>query len=287
VKVVLFCGGQGLRIRDYSEAVPKPLVPIGQRPVLWHIMKYYSHYGHKDFILCLGHQGEAIKRFFLNYDECLSSDFVFSEGGKKQLLSRSDIDEWNITFADTGIDANIGQRLKAVQKYVGTDETFLANYADGVTNLHLPAIIEQFEKQKAVAAFLSARPNLSFHIVSASKDGRVEKIEEMIRADLRINSGYFVFRNEIFDYIREGEELVREPFQRLIQEKRLVAHEYDGFFQAMDTFKDRQTLEGLFASGKAPWEIWKASPGGDSRSTVSNGSRLSTETSTSVGSRHA
>jgi glucose-1-phosphate cytidylyltransferase len=287
VKVVLFCGGQGLRIRDYSEAVPKPLVPIGQRPVLWHIMKYYSHYGHKDFILCLGHQGEAIKRFFLNYDECLSSDFVFSEGGKKQLLTSSDIDDWNITFADTGIDSNIGQRLKAVQKYVGTDDTFLANYADGVTNLHLPAIIEQFEKQKAVAAFLSARPNLSFHIVSASKDGRVEKIEEMIRANIRINSGYFVFRNEIFDYIREGEELVREPFQRLIQEKRLVAHEYDGFFQAMDTFKDRQTLEGLFASGKAPWEIWKASPGGDGRSTVGNGSRLSTETSTSVGSRHA
>jgi glucose-1-phosphate cytidylyltransferase len=287
VKVVLFCGGQGLRIRDYSEAVPKPLVPIGQRPVLWHIMKYYSHYGHKDFILCLGHQGEAIKRFFLNYDECLSSDFVFSEGGKRQLLSSSDIDEWNITFADTGIDSNIGQRLKAVQKYVGTDETFLANYADGVTNLHLPAIIEQFEKQKAVAAFLSARPNLSFHIVSASKDGRVEKIEEMIRADIRINSGYFVFRNKIFDYIREGEELVREPFQRLIQEKRLVAYEYDGFFQAMDTFKDRQTLEGLLASGNAPWEIWKASPGGDSRSTVGSGSRLSTETSTSVGSRHA
>jgi glucose-1-phosphate cytidylyltransferase len=250
-------------------------------------MKYYSHYGHKDFILCLGHQGEAIKRFFLNYDECLSSDFVFSEGGKKQLLSSSDIDDWNITFADTGIDSNIGQRLKAVQKYVGTDETFLANYADGVTNLHLPAIIEQFEKQKAVAAFLSARPNLSFHIVSASKDGRVEKIEEMIRADIRINSGYFVFRNEIFDYIREGEELVREPFQRLIQEKRLVAHEYDGFFQAMDTFKDRQTLEGLLASGKAPWEIWKTSSGGDSRSTTGNGSRLSTETSPSVGSRHA
>ncbi len=286
MKVVLFCGGLGLRLRDYSESIPKPLVPIGPRPMLWHVMKYYSHYGHKDFILCLGHQGEAIKRFFLNYDECLSNDFVFSEGGKRELLSNSDIDQWKITFANTGIDSNIGQRLKAVQKYVGKEELFLANYADGLTNLHLPLLIEHFEKHKAVAGLLSARPNLSFHIVSASKDGRVEKIEEMMRANLRINSGYFVFRKEIFDYIREGEELVREPFQRLIQEKRLVAYEYDGFFQAMDTFKDRQTLEGLLASGEAPWEIWKTSPCGDARTTDGNGCSSPTETSTSVGGRH-
>lgn len=260
VKVVLFCGGLGLRIRDYSETVPKPLVPLGQRPMLWHVMKYYAYYGHKDFILCLGHQGEAIKRFFIDYDERLSNDFVLSDGGKKVVLANSDIHDWNITFADTGIDTNIGQRLKAVQKYVGTDEVFLANYTDGLTNLHLPSLIEHFEKHKAAATFLSARPNLSFHIVSASTDGRVERIEGMTRANLRINSGYFVCRHEIFEYIREGEELVREPFQRLIQEKRLVAYEYDGFFQAMDTFKDRQLLEALLASGRAPWEVWKTPP---------------------------
>ena len=270
MKVVLFCGGLGLRIRDYSESIPKPLVPLGPRPMLWHVMKYYSHFGHKDFILCLGHQGEAIKRFFLNYEECLSNDFIYSEGGKKVLLSNSDIHDWKITFADTGTDSNIGQRLKAVQKYLEGEEIFLANYTDGLTNLHLPSLIEHFKKQNSVATFLSARPNLSFHIVSASKDGRVEKIQEMTHANLRINSGYFAFRKEIFKYIREGEELVREPFQRLIQEKRLVAYEYDGFFQAMDTFKDRQMLESLLATGNAPWEIWKA-PLADSHSNRSNG----------------
>jgi glucose-1-phosphate cytidylyltransferase len=272
VKVVLFCGGLGLRIRDYSESIPKPLVPIGPRPMLWHVMRYYSHYGHKEFILCLGHQGEAIKRFFLNYEECLSNDFVYSEGGKKLLLSNSDIYDWKITFADTGTDSNIGERLKAVQKYVDGDEVFLANYTDGLTNLHLPDLIDHFKRSNAVATFLSARPNLSFHIVSASKNGRVDQIQEMTHANLRINSGYFAFRRDIFKYIRPGEELVRQPFQRLIREKRLVAYEYDGFFQAMDTFKDRQSLEGLLASGHAPWEIWKASQTG-SPTHSSNGSK--------------
>jgi glucose-1-phosphate cytidylyltransferase len=272
VKVVLFCGGLGLRIRDYSESIPKPLVPIGPRPMLWHVMRYYSHYGHKEFILCLGHQGETIKRFFLNYEECLSNDFVYSEGGKKLLLSNSDIYDWKITFVDTGTDSNVGQRLKAVQKYVDGDEVFLANYTDGLTNLHLPHLIDHFKRSNAVATFLSARPNLSFHIVSASKNGRVDQIQEMTHANLRINSGYFAFRRDIFKYIRPGEELVRQPFQRLIREKRLVAYEYDGFFQAMDTFKDRQSLEGLLASGHAPWEIWKA-PQAASPTHSSNGTK--------------
>jgi glucose-1-phosphate cytidylyltransferase len=286
VKVVLFCGGLGLRIRDYSESIPKPLVPLGPRPMLWHVMKYYSHFGHKDFILCLGHQGEAIKKFFLNYEECLSNDFVYSEGGKKVLLAHSDIHDWKITFADTGNDSNIGQRLKAVQKHLQDEEVFLANYTDGLTNLHLPALIEHFEKSDSVATFLSARPNLSFHIVSAAKDGRVEKIQEMTHANLRINSGYFAFRKDIFKYLREGEELVREPFQRLIQEKRLVAYEYDGFFQAMDTFKDRQSLEGLLASGHAPWEVWKA-PLSDFPSHPRNGRGARKGQKSRSGNRHA
>jgi glucose-1-phosphate cytidylyltransferase len=256
VKVVLFCGGLGLRIRDYSESVPKPLVPIGTRPILWHVMKYYAHYGHKDFILCLGYRAEAIKQFFLSYDECLSNDFVFSEGGKKLLLSNSDIHDWNITFANTGVDSNIGQRLVAVKNYLEGEEMFLADYTDGLTDLHLPSVIDQFQKHNAVAAFLSARPNLSFHVVSSSGSGLVESIREMTKANIRINSGHFVLSKDIFKYIRPGEELVQAPFQRLIQEKRLVAYEYDGFFQAMDTFKDRQVLEDLLSSGHAPWEVW-------------------------------
>jgi len=261
VKVVLFCGGLGLRIRDYSDSVPKPLVPIGSRPILWHVMKYYAHYGHKDFILCLGYKGDTIKQFFLNYNECMSNDFTLSQGGKKLELFNSDIHDWNITFVDTGIDSNIGQRLKAVEKYLDGEEMFLANYTDGLTDLHLPSLVENFKNLGCVATFLSAPPNLSYHIVDTGDGGVVREIREMTRSNLRINSGYFAFRRKIFDYIRPGEELVREPFQRLIAEKQLMAHEHKGFFLAMDTFKDRQQMEDHLSSGVAPWEIWKKSAG--------------------------
>jgi glucose-1-phosphate cytidylyltransferase len=257
VKVVLFCGGLGLRIRDYSTSVPKPLVPIGSRPILWNVMKYYAHFGHKDFILCLGYQGETIKQFFLNYNECLSNDFTLSQGGKKLELFNSDIHDWKITFVDTGIDSNIGQRLKAVQGYLEGEEMFLANYTDGLTDLHLPDLIERFEKRGCVATFLTAPPNLSYHIVETGSGGMVQEIRELSKAKLRINSGYFAFRKEIFDYLRPGEELVKEPFQRLIAKNQLLAYEHDGFFLAMDTFKDRQQMEELLASGVAPWELWK------------------------------
>lgn len=257
MKVVLFCGGLGLRIRDYSTSVPKPLVPIGSRPILWNVMKYYAHFGHKDFILCLGYQGETIKQFFLNYNECLSNDFTLSQGGKKLELFNSDIHDWKITFVDTGIDSNIGQRLKAVQGYLEGEEMFLANYTDGLTDLHLPDLIERFEKRGCVATFLTAPPNLSYHIVETGRGGMVQEIRELSKAKLRINSGYFAFRKEIFDYLRPGEELVKEPFQRLIAKNQLLAYEHEGFFLAMDTFKDRQQMEELLAAGVAPWELWK------------------------------
>jgi glucose-1-phosphate cytidylyltransferase len=259
VKVVLFCGGLGLRIRDYSDSVPKPLVAIGSRPILWHVMKYYAHYGHKDFILCLGYKGDAIKQFFLSYNECMSNDFTLSQGGKKLELFNSDIQDWNITFVDTGIDSNIGQRLKAVEKYLDGEEMFLANYTDGLTDLHLPSLIENFQSRGSVATFLSAPLNLSYHIVDTGEQGLVSEIREMTKSNLRINSGYFAFRRQIFDYIFPGEELVKEPFQRLISEKKLMAHEHQGFFLAMDTFKDRQQMEDLLSTGAAPWELWKKS----------------------------
>lgn len=257
MKVVLFCGGLGLRIRDYSTSVPKPLVPIGSRPILWNVMKYYAHFGHKDFILCLGHQGEAIKQFFLNYNECLSNDFTLSQGGRKLELFNSDIHDWKITFVDTGVESNIGQRLKAVQGYLEGEEMFLANYTDGLTDLHLPDLIDRFTEQGCVATFLTAPPNLSYHVVHTGKGGMVEEIRELAKSNLRINSGYFAFRKEIFDYIQSGEELVREPFQRLIAQNQLLAYEHDGFFLAMDTFKDRQQMEEHLSSGIAPWELWK------------------------------
>ena len=257
MKVVLFCGGLGMRLREYAENIPKPMVPIGYRPILWHVMKYYAHFGHRDFILCLGYRADAIKHYFRNYDECLSNDFTLSQGGKHLELFHSDIHDWNITFADTGVNANIGMRLKAVEKYLHGEEMFLANYSDGLIDLHLPDLIENFEKQEKTASFISVRPGLSYHIVSADADGTVREIREISRSSMRINGGYFIFRKQIFDFMKDGEELVQQPFQRLIEQRQLIAHPYDGFFASMDTFKDKQVLDDLYNSGKAPWEVWK------------------------------
>jgi len=261
MKIVLFCGGLGMRLRDYSETIPKPMVNIGYRPILWHVMKYYAHFGHKDFILCLGHRADAIKNYFLNYNECASNDFVMSWGGKKLELFNSDIHDWRITFADTGIESNIGQRLKAVEKYVEGEEEFMANYSDGLTDLPLPQQVEHFHKHGKVASFLAVRPNLSYHLISLQEgEGHlVTGIHAINNGSVRINGGFFIFKHKIFDYIQEKEELVNGPFQRLIDEQQLIGYPYDGFWASMDTFKDKQQLENLWGSGAAPWELWKAS----------------------------
>ena len=258
MKVVLFCGGLGMRIRD-GENVPKPMVTIGLRPVLWHVMKYYAHFGHRDFILCLGYRAEVIKDYFLNYSECLSNDFVLSGGGKSLKLVNSDIHDWRITFADTGANSNIGMRLKAVEKYLEGEETFLANYSDGLSDLDLNEQLKHFQKHGKVASFLAVRPNLSYHVVSIGEDDRrlVSDIHPIDNGSIRINGGYFIFKKQIFDYMRDKEELVIEPFQRLAKEQQLIGYAYNGFWASMDTFKDRQYLEGLTAGGRAPWEIWK------------------------------
>jgi len=260
MKVVLFCGGLGMRIREAGENVPKPMVTIGYRPIVWHLMKYYAHYGHKDFVLCLGYRGDVIKNYFLNYTETLSNDFVLSEGGKKLELLKSDIHDWKITFVDTGLTSNIGQRLKAVERIVGNEQEFLANYSDGLTDLPLNEHIAHFHSQGKIASFLSVKPNLSFHVVQTDDRGRVTAIEDIAKSHLRINGGFFIFKREIFDYIGPREELVAEPFRRLLREDELVAYRYDGFWEAMDTFKDRQALEQRYATGMAPWEVWKKAP---------------------------
>jgi glucose-1-phosphate cytidylyltransferase len=267
MKVLLFCGGLGLRLRDYADHIPKPMVPIGYRPILWHVMKYYAHFGHRDFVLCLGYRGDLIKQYFLNYSECLSNDFVFSHGGKDLQLANSDIHDWKITFVDTGINSNVGQRLRAAEKYVGDEDLFLANYSDGLTDLHLPTYLEYARLQGTVATFASVRPNLSYHVVRTATGGLVTDIKELTRSDIRINGGLFVFKKDIFKYIGPGEELVSQPFQRLIQEKQLAAYEYDGYFAAMDTFKDKQQLDDLYESGNAPWEVWKKKVNGEAATT--------------------
>ncbi len=257
MKVVLFCGGLGLRIRDVEENVPKPMIQIGYRPILWHLMRYYAHFGHKDFILALGYRADVVKRYFLNYEESVSNDFVLSKGGRDISLMNTDISDWRITFADTGIAANIGQRLCAVRKYLEGEEVFLANYADGLSDLHLPSYIDTCLASKKIASFVCVKPNLSFHAVTLNGDGQIRAIMPIQQTDLRINAGFFVLRQEIFDHIRDGEELVVEPFQRLLKSQQLLAHPYDGFFAAMDTFKDKQHLDDLLGTGHAPWQVWQ------------------------------
>ncbi len=257
MKVVLFCGGLGMRLREYSENIPKPMVNIGYRPILWHVMKYYAHYGHKDFILCLGYKADMIKDYFLKYDECLSNNFILSNGGKDLTLLSSDIQDWRIAFVDTGLSSNIGQRLKAVEEYVEGEEVFLANYVDGLTDLPLPQYINHCLGRNKVASFLCVKPTQSFHVVAVNGD-MVSDIQHIDHAGIWMNGGYFLFREEIFQYIRNGEELVNEPFQRLIEEEQLVAYKYNGFWACMDTFKEKQQLEDMYIRGEAPWEVWRS-----------------------------
>jgi len=256
MKVVLFCGGEGTRIREYSESIPKPMVPVGYRPILWHVMKYYAHYGHTDFILALGYKADVIKDFFLNYNEAVSNDFVLYEGGKRIELANSDIDDWTITFVDTGASSNIGERLWRTRPYLEGEEMFMANYSDGVTDLKLDQYVEGFERKDKVASFVAVQPPGSYHVVRFGEEEQVSGIQPITDTGAWINGGYFIFKKDIFNYMRPGEELVYEPFQRLIADGQLTAHRHEGFWQPMDTFKEQRQLDELNRSGKAPWQVW-------------------------------
>jgi glucose-1-phosphate cytidylyltransferase len=229
-------------------------VPIGDRPILWHIMKYYASYGHKEFILCLGWKANTIKDYFINYEESVSNDFVLRKGGDIELLN-TDIDDWTITFVDTGLSSNIGQRLKAVRPHLDGDDVFLANYADGLSDLYLPTLIDFFLEKNSVATCLGVKPALSSHFVASDSHGTVTQIVPCTETNIRINGGFFVFRNQIFDYIKGGEELVVEPFHRLIAERRLSIYNYDGFWACMDTYKEKQLLDDIYNLGNPPWEV--------------------------------
>src|SRR6185312_6396931 len=203
MKVVLFCGGSGMRLRGYIDEVPKPMVQIGTRPILWHLMKYYAHFGHKDFIICLGYKGNCIKDYFLHYDESVSNDFVWSKGGKQVELLNRDIEDWTITFVETGATANIGQRLKAVEPYLQGEEMFLANYGDGLSDVPLPDMLENFRRSNAVASLLLVQPTASFDIVHAGHGGAVRDICPLSQTDIWINGGFFAIRNGIFGYMQQ------------------------------------------------------------------------------------
>jgi glucose-1-phosphate cytidylyltransferase len=267
MKVVLFCGGQGLRMRGAAaDGLPKPMVPLGPWPLLRHVMRYYAHWGHKDFILCLGHGSEAIKEYSVSDQDWRSNDIVLSpgSGAGPELLDR-DMRDWRITFVDTGVDSNIGERLLAVRPHLRNQQTFLANYSDGLTDYPLPRLIEDAHRRRAVGAFLATRPGTSFHFVEPDAEGLVRGLRRIEETALRVNGGFFVFDRRIFDYIRPGEELVEEPLARLVEEHLLLAHRYDGFWRCCDTFKDLRVLEEMMARGPAPWELWRRIPQDEDR----------------------
>jgi glucose-1-phosphate cytidylyltransferase len=260
MKVVLFCGGLGTRIRDYSQSVPKPMIPLGHQPILRHVMQYYSDYGHEDFVLCLGYKANVVKEFFLNSRPQTFADCIVSAGGRDIQLLEENREEWRVTLIDTGIWRNIGERLWAAREHVKNEEMFLANYSDGLTNVDLSDMIARFKESGKIACFLAVRPPLTYHLADIADDGRVREFRTSDTSDIWINGGYFLFRPEIYDYMREGEELVLEPFARLIAEDKLMAYKHEGFWRSMDTLKDWQALEDMVEKGDMPWHMPSSRP---------------------------
>lgn len=253
MKVVLFCGGLGTRIREYSESISKPMIPIGNQPILWHVMQSYSQFGHRDFVLCLGYKANLIKDFFLNYRPQSYADCVISGFGTKVDLLRQPDEDWRVTLIDTGIWRNIGERLWAVREHVENEDMFFANYSDGLTDVDLNDMVAKFAASDKLACFLAVHPPLTYHLADILEDGRVREFRTSDRSEIWINGGYFIFKKGIFDYMKKGEELVEQPFARLIAENKLMAYKYEGFWRSMDTLKDRQTLEDLVERGEMPW----------------------------------
>jgi glucose-1-phosphate cytidylyltransferase len=257
VKVVLFCGGLGTRLREHSDTIPKPLVNIGPRPIIWHLMRYYAHYGHTDFVLCLGYRGDLIREYFLKYDDTQSNDFTLTLPERKVQLHSSDVCDWRITFVDTGMHSNIGQRLTRVRKHLENEECFLANYSDCLSDIPLDRLVQQYRASNVVAMMSGVRNLQSFHTVHSDPRGLVTRIGRVHDSDLLVNGGYFVLRSDIFDYMEPGDELVEQPFARLIQNQLLGVYRHDGFWQSMDTFKDKITLDRMEAQGNCPWMRWR------------------------------
>jgi len=261
MKVVILCGGFGTRIRDVAEDIPKPMIPIGNYPILWHIMKYYANFGHKDFILCLGYKSNVIKDFFLNY-EAHTADFTISLGNKNDIIfhdSHQRLD-WRVTLAETGLNSMTGVRIKLVQKYLTDEDNFMLQYGDGVGDVDLEKLLKFHLAHKKILTVTGVRPPGRFGELVAQKNGKVIEFNEKTQATGgRISGGFFVCRKELFKYLDNKENLVfeREPIQSLVRDEQLMVFEHDGFWQPMDTYRDYVLLNSLYNEGKAPWAVWK------------------------------
>lgn len=256
MKVVLFCGGYGMRMRSSANDLPKPMQMVGPRPLLWHVMRYYAHYGHKDFILCLGYGGWHIKDYFLNYRETASNDFVIR--GDDVALLQSDIRDWSITFVDTGLESTVGERLRRVRDHVGEDEYFLANYSDGLTDAPLDDMLDAFFASGASASLMLVKPPHSFHAVDSSEAGEVKDILPVADLAIWIDGGYFVLSRDVFDLIPPGGELLADAFENLAGQGRLFGYKHNGFWKPADTQKERAELEAAYNSDERPWMPWRS-----------------------------
>jgi glucose-1-phosphate cytidylyltransferase len=257
MKTVILCGGKGRRLDQETEFKPKPLVIIGDRPILWHIMKIYSHQGFKDFILCLGYKGESIKEYFLNLDE-MSNDFLLDlSSGKKSVFTNNGSLDARIYFIDTGLESMTGARIARIKKYIGEDEDFFLTYGDGVADIDLKKLYDYHKRMGKIATITSVNPVYWFGLVEL-EDGIVRRFDEKPDMKDLINGGFMVFNREIFDYLSEEEGCVleQEPMKRLTQEGQLAAYLHKGFWKNMDNQKDADELNMIYKKG-APWEIWK------------------------------
>lgn len=260
MKVIILCGGYGTRIRDVADNIPKPMISVGGVPILWHIMKYYAHFGHNEFTLCLGYKSNVIKDFFLNY-EALTRDFTISLGSSKSIEFHTEHTEsdWKVTLAETGLDAMTGARLRRVQKYVADEENFMLTYGDGVGDVDLDKLLEFHQAHGKVLTVTGVRPPGRFGELVSSASGQVTEFNEKPQATGgRISGGFFVCKREIFDYLEDRQDLVfeQQPLRQLVKDGQMMVFEHDGFWQPMDTHREFQLLNSLVESGKAPWVVW-------------------------------
>lgn len=258
MQVVILCGGQGTRLREETEFRPKPLVEIGGRPILWHIMKGYAHYGFTNFVLCLGYRGNMIKDYFLNYDT-VATDFTISLGRQRQLTYHNQHGEqdYQVTLVDTGLESMTGARIKRVAPFL-RDDVFAATYGDGVSDVNIAALLEFHRAHGRKATVTAVRPNSRYGVLALGSEGRVVEFCEKPQSDGWVNAGFFIFNREVLDYFSADPActLEREPLERLAAEGELVAYRHQGFFFSMDTYREFVRLNELYRAGDAPWAVW-------------------------------
>jgi glucose-1-phosphate cytidylyltransferase len=258
MKVVVLCGGSGTRLREETEFRPKPMVDIGGRPILWHIMKTYAHYGFTDFVLCLGYKGHAIKEYFLNY-EAMNNDFTICMGEKSKIQYHDQHGEqgFTVTLADTGAESMTGGRIARIQRYID-GETFLLTYGDGVADVDVRRLFEFHQSHGKIATVTSVAPVSRFGVIELHDDDRVRVFKEKPQTAGWMNAGYFVLNRGVFDYLG-GDDCIfeREPLERLAADGQLMAYRHEGFFFAMDTYREYQHLNDLWRRGAAPWRVWE------------------------------